>query len=614
VARVLRSSTVAVASVAVAALAVWTTGPLWHNGQAPVAIYVLPVLVCAWLVDALAVALAAVLGLVAALFVAPGAWSSELAAADWVRIAVFVALAGSVSTLVWRLRARERAARTASQGLQDADQRLRQALDAGRMVAWRWDAASDRIVCTGRVRELFGFDEVGPGLSFYDAVHPLDRERYRQAARAAAAAARGFDVVFRVVPPDGRPPVWVEKRAAPIVRPDGAFGGFTGVAQDVSDRFELQAAVRARELQLRVLIDAMPALIAYVDRDRRYGLVNRAYEEWFGREGESLAGRRIDDVLDPELLETLRPHVQTALAGERAEFEAEAARRDGTRRVLRAEYVPDVDGDDVRGFFVLVLDVTEDRRRERALADAEREARAANELKDQFLATLSHELRTPLNAMLGYARMAQMGAVPATRAVDVIERNARLQARLVEDLLDVSRMVSGKLQFTMGRVDPAAVVLDVVHMLQPLADAKAIELAADVTARAPASLSGDGARMRQMLVNLVSNAIKFTPNGGRVTVRLGADGGSAAFAVEDTGIGIAPELLPRVFDRFRQADSSASREHGGLGLGLSIARSIAEAHGGTITATSRGLGFGATFTVTLPATDPVPEHAPASAS
>jgi PAS domain S-box-containing protein len=605
--RILRSSTLAVASVGIATFAVWAT-------DAPVALYVLPVLACAWLIDAVAVGLAAVLGLLAALFVAPGAWESDFGRVGWMRIAVYAALAGSVATLVWRLRARERAGQTAADELRVADDRLRQALDAGRMVTWRWDPATDRIVRTGRVRELFGLDEVGTGLSFFDVVHPLDRERYRQVVRDAIAGTRGFDVVFRVVPPDGRAPLWVEKRAAAIVVPGGGFGGFTGVAQDVTGRYELQAAVRARELQLRVIIDAVPALIAYVDRDRRYGLVNRAYEEWFSGDREPLAGRRLEDVLGAGHFEVLRPHVESALAGERAEFETEVTHRDGTSRVLRASYVPDVDGDEVCGFFVLVLDVTGDRRRERALADAEREARAANDLKDQFLATLSHELRTPLNAMLGYARMAQVGAVPAARAVEVIERNARLQTRLVEDLLDVSRMVSGKLQFTMGRVDAAAVVVEVVHMLQPLADAKHIALAADVPVRPPAPLAGDEVRLRQMLVNLVSNAIKFTPDGGRVTVRLGADRAAVSFAVEDTGIGIAPDQLPVVFDRFRQVDSSATREHGGLGLGLSIARSIAEAHGGTIAASSRGLGLGSSFTVTLPARVPARDAEAVSAS
>jgi signal transduction histidine kinase len=263
---------------------------------------------------------------------------------------------------------------------------------------------------------------------------------------------------------------------------------------------------------------------------------------------------------------------------------------------------------------VLVLDVTHDRRREQALGEAEREARRANDLKDQFLATLSHELRTPLNAILGYARMARAGVVPPGRAVEVIERNARLQARLVEDLLDVSRMVSGKLQFEMGEVDLAAVVGDVVDMLRSLADSKLVRLAAELPPEATSAIAGDGARLRQMLVNLVSNAVKFTPEGGRVVVRLAVRDGSVEVSVQDSGIGIDHALLPVVFDRFRQADSSATREHGGLGLGLSIAKTIAEAHGGTVAAASAGLGCGATFTVTLPVSVPALRQAGARAS
>jgi PAS domain S-box-containing protein len=572
-------------------------------------VYVLPLLVSAWMADARAVAIAAVLAVLSALFLEPGGGVSGLGGTGWVRLGVFVAIAISIVTLVRRLRAKEQAEQETLAELLAADARLRQALDAARMVAWRWDRATDVVVRTGRARELFGVDETGTGRGLYEVIHPLDRERYRQAAADAIARRGGFDIVFRALPPDGRPVLWVEQRAAPIQAPDGGFGGFTGVAQDVTARHALEAAVRARELQLNVIIDAVPALIAYIDREQRYRLVNRAYEEWFGEPRERTLGRRIEDVLGLEYSAELRPHVEAALAGRHVEFESELVRRDGTRRAVRVSYVPDMDGDEVRGLFALVVDVTDHRRREQALAAAEREAREASELKDQFLATLSHELRTPLNAMLGYARMAQLGAVAPARAIEIIERNARLQARLVEDLLDVSRMVSGKLQFAMGRVDAATVAQDVVLMLLPLAEAKGVSLAAALPPGMVPRVAGDEARLRQMLVNLVSNAIKFTPEGGCVTVRVEARGASLDLAVEDSGIGLAPDQLRIVFDRFRQGDSSASREHGGLGLGLSIARTIVEAHGGTIAAASPGPGLGATFTASLPIEVPAPDNA-----
>ncbi len=569
-------------------------------------LFVVPLLASAWLGDLLAICLTSVLAVLAAVYVVPGGGFSHVDVTGYLRIFVFFGIASSLTLLVIRIRGTEHLQHAASSELRHAEERLRHALDAGGMVAWRWDPSTDLIVRTGRVRELFGVDETGGGRAFYALVHPLDRERYRQVVQDAIVRRIGYDVVFRFPRPDTGEVRWVEKRAAPIVRPDGTFGGFTGIAQDVTGRYDLQAAIRARELQLRLIVDAVPALIAYVDADQRYGIVNRAYEEWFGVGADRLLGRHMAEVLGASYYEDLKPHVEAALDGRGVEFESTLAHHDGTRRVLRASYIPDVDEDIVRGFFVLVLDVTDDRRREQALRDAERDARLANELKDQFLATLSHELRTPLNAMLGYARMAHLGVVPHDRALEVIERNARLQARLVEDLLDVSRMVSGKLQFTMGSVDLAGIATDVVHMLHPLADAKSVQLRADVSSLPGPVVVGDEARLRQMLVNLVSNAVKFTPGGGGVTVRLVPESGVAAIAVEDTGVGIAPELLPVIFDRFRQADSSASREHGGLGLGLSIARTIAEAHGGSIGAASPGVGCGATFTVRLP----VPAAAP----
>jgi len=598
--RVVRSFSIAFITVALAVLCVAGTYPLWVSGSPPWGVFVLPVLASAWLGDTLAIAFATLLGILTAAYLVPGGGFSHLDIGGYVRIVIFVSISGSVAVLVRRARGSERLERNAAMDLRQADERLRQALDAAQMVAWRWDPATDLITRTGRVRELFGVEPVGRGRSFYDLVHPLDRDRYRQVVRDAIARKSGFDVVFRFVRPDRNDVVWVEKRAAPLEAPGGGFGGFTGVAQDVTDRFDLQAAIRVRDLQLRVIMDAVPALIAYVDDERRYGIVNRAYQDWFGGGSESISGRSVSDVLGAEYFETLRPHVDAALSGQQVEFETEMAHRDGSLRVLRAAYVPDVDEGTVRGFFVLVLDITHDRRREQALTEAEREARLANDLKDQFLATLSHELRTPLNAMLGYARMAQVGVVPAERAVEVIERNAGLQARLVEDLLDVSRMVSGKLQFTMGDVDLSGIAGDVVYMLKPLAEAKSVRLSADVPAVPGPPVTGDETRLRQMLVNLVSNAVKFTPEGGGVIVRLRQQPAAVDLSVDDTGIGISQDLLPVIFDRFRQADSSATREHGGLGLGLSIARTIAEAHGGTIAAASDGPGCGATFTVRLP--------------
>jgi signal transduction histidine kinase/CheY-like chemotaxis protein len=259
-------------------------------------------------------------------------------------------------------------------------------------------------------------------------------------------------------------------------------------------------------------------------------------------------------------------------------------------------------------------------RSERRRVEAERTAalereRDANRLKDEFLATLSHELRTPLGAVLGWTRVLRTTRVNDAmreRALEVIERNARAQAHLIEDLLEISRIVAGKPTLKVRAVDLAEIVGAAVEVVRPAAAAKRIDLVTDVAIR-PAVTSGDPDRLQQIVWNLVSNAVKFTPPNGTATVRLTKKDGFC-LEVSDTGQGIDPTFLPHVFDAFRQADGTTTREHGGLGLGLTIARQLAELHGGTITASSPGVGRGSTFALQLPsvvrepyAAEPLPQ-------
>ena len=229
-------------------------------------------------------------------------------------------------------------------------------------------------------------------------------------------------------------------------------------------------------------------------------------------------------------------------------------------------------------------------------------AQDASRLRDEFLATLSHELRTPLNAILGYARMIRSGLVTGekqTRAVETIERNATSLTQIVEDVLDVSRIISGKVRLNVQPVDLPVVVRDALDATLPAANAKGVRVEAILDPRA-APVSGDPDRLQQVVWNLVSNAVKFTGRGGKVQVRLERVNSHVDIVVSDTGIGIAPTFLPHVFERFRQADASMTRERGGLGLGLAIARHFVEMHGGTIQASSGGEGKGSTFRVELP--------------
>jgi PAS domain S-box-containing protein len=234
-----------------------------------------------------------------------------------------------------------------------------------------------------------------------------------------------------------------------------------------------------------------------------------------------------------------------------------------------------------------------------------RSAQEANRLKDEFLATLSHELRTPLTAILGWSNLLRTGKIQnlnAASGLEAIERNARAQSKLIDDLLDVSRIITGKLRIESKQINPVSFIEAALESLRPAAEAKGVDVNlipdSDIC-----PVSGDPARLQQVIWNILSNALKFTPKGGRIQVRVGRADSQIEIAISDTGAGIKPEFLPHVFDRFRQADQSSTRHHGGLGLGLAIVRHLVELHGGTVHAESAGEGKGATFVVRLPVSD-----------
>lgn len=248
-------------------------------------------------------------------------------------------------------------------------------------------------------------------------------------------------------------------------------------------------------------------------------------------------------------------------------------------------------------------------------------AESNSRLKDEFLATVSHELRTPLTAIIGWTQLLQRGLPDeeiARHALEVIERNGAAQLHLVEDLLDVSRIISGKLLLDVRVVEPRVIIEAALDAVRPAAQAKGVELATAID-EAAGTIAGDADRLQQIVWNLVNNAVKFTPAGGRIKVSAVRAGSSVEIAVADTGAGIEPEFLPYVFDRFRQADAATTRAHGGLGLGLAIVRQLVEMHGGTVSVASEGEGRGTTFTVTLPAAraesqpdDAPPQHSAAT--
>ena len=267
------------------------------------------------------------------------------------------------------------------------------------------------------------------------------------------------------------------------------------------------------------------------------------------------------------------------------------------------------DGPRVIGTITIVEDVSERVATERELRAqiaaseaARKTAEAASRVKDEFLATLSHEIRTPLNAVLGWTRILKsrmLDQKTIERAVDVIDRNASAQLTLVSDLLDMSRIATGKLRLDVTTVDLEPLTLAAIDVVRPAADAKSVRVVTDLANVPP--VSGDADRLSQVIWNLLSNAVKFTETGGTVTIALNAEGGQVWLVVADTGQGIDATFLPQVFERFKQADASSSRRHGGLGLGLALVRELVELHGGTVHVASPGRGQGTTFTVVLPA-------------
>jgi len=358
---------------------------------------------------------------------------------------------------------------------------------------------------------------------------------------------------------------------------------------------------------LRTAFEQAAAGIVIIAPDGRLLEANRRMCELLGYSQDELRELTAFDFTHPDDLAPTRADVQRLLAGEVSSYSRERRyiRKDGELVWMQTSVtlLRDVAGAPHR-FVSVVEDVT----LRKALLESERAARTEaerlGELKDQFLATLSHELRTPLSAILGWSQVLQrreFSREEQLKAVQTIERNARIQTQLIEDLLDMSRIASGKLRLDVQPMDPAPLVEAAVQTVRPAAVNLGIRLETVLDPFA-GPVSGDPGRLQQVVLNLLSNAIKFTPKDGRVQVLLQRAASNIEIVVADSGIGIRPEFLGHVFERFRQADASTTRRYSGLGLGLSIVKQLVELHGGTVHAHSPGENLGATFTVRLPLT------------
>ncbi len=387
---------------------------------------------------------------------------------------------------------------------------------------------------------------------------------------------------------------------------------------EMKRREEAEAAEREQREWWRVTLSSIGDAVIATDREGHVNYLNGTAQILTGWSPEEAAGQPLDRVfniinestrqpVESPIARVLREGIVVGLANHTA-----LIAKDGSEHPIDDSGAPILDDQGrILGAVLVFRDITEQKKnelaREELLASehrARKQAEQASQLKDEFVATISHEVRTPLNAILGWARLLRGGKLDpeaCANALETIERSAENQARLIEDLLDISRIITGKLQMEMRTLDAASAARAALKTVTPAAEAKRIRLVSEFDPNA-GFISGDADRLQQIIWNLLSNAIKFTPRGGVIETRLTRQQSQVVISISDTGQGIEPEFLPHVFDRFRQADSSSMRKHGGLGLGLAIVRHLVEMHGGTISAHSDGPGQGATFTIRLPVT------------
>lgn len=405
-----------------------------------------------------------------------------------------------------------------------------------------------------------------------------------------------------------------EVHYSPLKDDAGTIIGGIGVLPPVTVCKTPEKTSGASNRRLTSHLENSPLAVVEWDRDFRVSRWTESAEALFGWKADEVIGKHVNEWQfvfseDVDAVDLVTDRQRAGLEVQGVLYNRNYT-KDGS--VVHCEWYNSVLHDE-SGHLVsvlsLVLNVTARKKAEEENAallvrerNARRHAEEADRLKDEFLATLSHELRTPLTSILGWASMIRNGEVEgssAERAIETIERNARSQARLIDDLLDVSRIITGNLRLDLNPLNLAPIVAAAVDALRPTADAKGIQLHTNFS---PTTLlvRGDANRLRQVIWNLLSNAIKFTPRAGIVRIELMCDDPVVRLVVSDTGEGISAEFLPYVFDRFRQAEGSISRKQGGLGLGLAVVRHLLELHGGTVSAKSEGIGAGSTFTVDLP--------------
>jgi len=450
-----------------------------------------------------------------------------------------------------------------------------------------------------------------------DLFGPLNANALAEAMRRASADERA-ELHCQLLHPT-RPPRWLRVVVAPRRKPvagDADAGhsprAIIGCEIVASDVTELQRAIETAqrgERRLRVIMDQIPVTISYIDADLHYRYVNRAQEQWLGRRADEVVGHPVRELVDDDVWADISPRLLEALKGHHVPLERHRIDRNGNPVWHSGRHVPDVnDEGQVVGVYTVFFDITQRAVAERQLREREAELRAAKEAaenasraKSEFLANMSHEIRTPMNGVLGLTELLLETPLDAQQRpfVETVRSSGESLMSIINDILDFSKIEAGKLETETLDFDLYQSVEDVVQLLAPRAHAKHLEIACRIDERLPHAVRGDPYRLRQVLANLIGNAVKFTENGEVLIDVQPQDDWTLRFAVHDTGIGISPEVRARLFQAFEQADGSTTRRFGGTGLGLAISRSLVELMGGRIGVESTP-GEGSTFWFTLP--------------
>jgi PAS domain S-box-containing protein len=518
-----------------------------------------------------------------------------------------------VAAAVLERKTSERGEQAAAAVLRERERMLMLAQRAGGVAIFDWDVGRLTAHCSAEFFRIFGLP-AREGTMMADEwwrfVHPDDRERMAAHLGEALERREAAATDYRIVAADGSVR-WLSY--AGELQGNAGDRRIVGTVVDITNRKQLEDDLRHQAAQLSDSRDVL-ALAMRGGSMGAWARDMRTDRVWWSPELEEIVGlppggfngtlASFVDLVHPDDQPGVAAVVDEAVTGRTdytIEFRFHHASGEWRWMEGRGRAVYQADGA-ARTLYGIGIDITSRKGAEMALREAKQAAESANQLKDQFLATLSHELRTPLNSILGYARMLLSNAIPPDkreRAIEVIERNAVAQNRLIEDLLDMSRITAGKVRLDPAPIPVATVLRDAGDAVKPSADAKrvALQLALDPFA---GLVTADTARLQQVFSNLLTNAVKFTRDGGRIHVSLRRDGDWVEICVADSGIGIAAGFLPFIFEPFRQADARFDRGHGGLGLGLAISKQLVDLHGGTIHAASDGEGLGATFTIRLP--------------